>query len=63
MPPVVRVIEHALAPLVESLSTLSQYGPNYAPAVRVLSTPETAGQRVEQIRQALLRAGLDLPEV
>jgi len=62
MPPVVRVIEHALAPLVESLSTLSQYGPNYAPAVRVLSTPETAGRRVEQIRQALLRAGLDTLE-
>ncbi|RQR58558.1 hypothetical protein DIE19_19255 [Burkholderia sp. Bp9126] len=62
VPPVVRVIEQALAPLVESLSALSQYGPKYAPAVRVLSAPETADQRLEQVKQALLRAGLDTLE-
>ena len=56
--PVVRVVEGALTPIVESLLALSQYGPKYAPAVRVLSAPGTAGTRVEQVRQALWRAGL-----
>ncbi|CAN0625496.1 conserved protein of unknown function [Burkholderia multivorans] len=58
VPPLVRVVEHALAPLVESLLALSQYGPKYAPAVRVLSAPEAASMRVEQVRHALQRAGL-----
>lgn len=49
VPPVVRVIERALAPIVESLLALSQYGPKYAPAIRVLSPPETADIRVEQV--------------
>ncbi len=59
VPPAVRVVEQALAPLVESLLALSQYGPKYAPAVRVLAAPETGGMRVEQVRQALRRAGVD----
>ncbi|KVP67530.1 hypothetical protein [Burkholderia ubonensis] len=56
--PIVHVIEQALEPLVESLLALSQYGPRYAPSVRVLSPPETADMRVEQVRQALQQASL-----
>ncbi|WP_235180621.1 hypothetical protein [Ralstonia sp. AU12-08] len=58
VPPAVRVIAHALASVADSVRALSQYGPEYAPAVRVLSAPETADERVEQVKQALQRAGL-----
>ncbi|MGU7770647.1 hypothetical protein ACV229_10755 [Burkholderia sp. MR1-5-21] len=58
VPSVVRVMTQALVPLIESLQALSQYGPKYAPAVRVMSAPETADMRVNQVRQALQRAGI-----
>ncbi|ACR31040.1 hypothetical protein [Burkholderia glumae] len=58
VPPAVRMIAQALAPLVESLVALTQYGAKYAPAVRVLSAPEMADVRVDQVRQALQRNGL-----
>ena len=58
VPPVVRVIEQALAPLVESIRTLSLLGPQYAPAVRVMSAFDTATMRVEQVKHALQRMGL-----
>jgi hypothetical protein len=57
-PSAVRMIAQALAPLVESLVALSQYGVKYAPAVRVLTAPETASVRVEQVGLALQWVGL-----
>lgn len=56
--PVVRVIELALAPLVERAQTLSQCGPKCVPAVRVMSDAEMADARVAQAKQALQRVGL-----
>jgi hypothetical protein len=58
VPPVVHVISRALAPVLESVRALSQYGPKYAPVVRVLAKPEQADARVTQVRQALERVGL-----
>lgn len=51
-------IEEALAPLMASLTALSQYGPVFAPAVRVLARHEVAGVRLQQVGDALARAGL-----
>lgn len=58
MPPVVHVIARALVPLMESVRVLSQYGPKYAPAVRVLTVPGRGDVQVDHVRQALERAGL-----
>ncbi|RQR25046.1 hypothetical protein DIE23_32810 [Burkholderia sp. Bp9143] len=58
VPPAVRMIAQALAPLVESLLALTQYGVKYAPAVRILTAPETASVRVEQVGLALQWVGL-----
>ncbi|CAE6827738.1 hypothetical protein R69927_00967 [Paraburkholderia domus] len=58
VPPVVRMLAQTLDTLGPSLHALSQYGPTYAPAVRVLASAETANTRVEQVRHALQVAGL-----
>ncbi|WP_011296207.1 hypothetical protein [Cupriavidus necator] len=51
-------LEEALATLAASLHALSQYGPVYAPTVRVVARPEHATLRAQQVREALRRAGL-----
>lgn len=51
-------IAAALAPLSTSLHALAQYGPAYAPVVRVLTQPDRAALRGQQVREALRRSGL-----
>ncbi|MDT6962817.1 hypothetical protein QTN24_15055 [Cupriavidus sp. SZY C1] len=51
-------IVEALGPLCASVHALSQYGPEYAPAVRVLATPDVAAARVLQVGEAMRRSGL-----
>lgn len=58
MQPEALVIARALSPLVESARALSQYGPEYAPAVRVLTAPGKGDVWIDHVRQALVRAGL-----
>jgi hypothetical protein len=48
----------ALEPLLSSLHALSQYGPVHAPTVRILASPNGNPTRVQQVREALRRAGL-----
>jgi hypothetical protein len=58
VPPVVRIMTHALAPLASVLHALSQQGSACAPDVWVLASPDRADERVLQVRQALQRASL-----
>ncbi|WP_059410628.1 hypothetical protein [Cupriavidus basilensis] len=51
-------IGEALVPLAASLTALSQYGPVFAPVVRVLARDEVASLRLQQVRDALAQAGL-----
>lgn len=51
--PVVHMIRVALEPLAGSLQALTRYEKPYWPQVRVLAEPETAGQRVAQVQDAL----------
>ncbi|WP_258234572.1 hypothetical protein [Cupriavidus pinatubonensis] len=55
---IVLKLEKTLATLAASLQALSQYGPVYAPTVRVVTRPELAALRTQQVREALRRAGL-----
>lgn len=58
VPPVVRIMEHALSPLSSVLLALSRQGSAHAPAVRVTVSPQNADERVQQVRQALQHASL-----
>ncbi|WP_235844638.1 hypothetical protein [Cupriavidus agavae] len=59
---VVLKLAEALLPLAEPLQSLSQYGPDYAPAVRVLADPSASALRLQQVREALRMAGLPVLE-
>ncbi|CAG9173551.1 hypothetical protein LMG23992_02483 [Cupriavidus laharis] len=48
----------AITPLVPSLEALSQYGPHFAPAVRVLAPADPATTRLAQVKDAVQRLGL-----
>jgi hypothetical protein len=54
---VVLKLVDALAPLIPALQALAQYGPQYAPLVRVLAHPDEMDLRAQQARDALRIAG------
>ncbi|NKJ48385.1 hypothetical protein CIC12_16900 [Burkholderia sp. SG-MS1] len=56
--PYVAMFAQTLDPLAGRLRALSQYGPTYAPAVRVLASADAAELRVRDVRHALGIAGL-----
>lgn len=58
VPTVILKIAAALEPLASSLHDLAQYGPAYAPVVRVLVSANDATIREQEVREALRRAGL-----
>ncbi|MBC8639725.1 hypothetical protein IAG25_23100 [Caballeronia sp. EK] len=55
---IVLKLVQALEPLVPELQALSQYGPQYAPLVRVLAPPDEADKAAQHARDALRLAGL-----
>ncbi|SAK64326.1 hypothetical protein AWB75_02927 [Caballeronia catudaia] len=59
---VVLKLVKALEPLAPAIQALSQYGPAYAPLVRVLAHPDEADQRQQQALDALRIAGLSALE-
>ncbi|MFC4521895.1 hypothetical protein [Cupriavidus pinatubonensis] len=58
VPTIILKIAAALAPLASSLHAVAQYGPAYAPVVRVTAQLGHAALREQQVREALRRAGL-----
>jgi hypothetical protein len=54
---VVLKLVDAITPLIPALQALSQYGPQYAPLVRVLAHPDEMALRTQQARDALRIAG------
>lgn len=55
---VVFKLVNAIGPLVPALQALSQYGPQYAPLVRVLAPPDQAVNAKQHAHDALRLAGL-----
>ncbi|WP_175940202.1 hypothetical protein [Caballeronia sp. BCC1704] len=55
---VVLKLAGAIEPLVPALQALSQYGPEYAPLVRILAPTDRADQAQQHARDALRLAGL-----
>ncbi|MGF6900447.1 hypothetical protein P3T22_001696 [Paraburkholderia sp. GAS348] len=56
--PAVHLIRRVLEPLAVSLHALSRYEPVYWPKIHVLALPAEAGEREQQVRDALRMAGL-----
>jgi hypothetical protein len=55
---IVLKLVNALAPLIPALQALAQYGPQYAPLVRMLAHPDEMDLRTQQARDALRIAGV-----
>ncbi|GAB3629581.1 hypothetical protein PTE30175_01284 [Pandoraea terrae] len=56
--PVTTLLAQALAPLAHSVHALCRNGAKYAPAVRVMASPDVTELRLKQVRDALRLAGL-----